>query len=308
MQNSTPYFFTIVNFNLILYNINMKSLVVNEKYNEKNLNRFLLDNFNNLTLNDLYKALRKKDIKVNGNRINKNITIYTGDVIDVYISDDILYSNKEYNLDIVYEDDMILVINKPSGIEVTGNNSLCTMLLNKYGNSIYPCHRLDRNTSGLVLFAKTEESLSILLEKFKNGEIQKHYICHVYGIPKHKKNILTSYLFKDAKKSMVYISDVPKKGYRKIITEYKVLEKFNDNTCILDINLHTGRTHQIRAHLAHIGCPIIGDGKYGNNEINKAFHSKTQKLCSYKMKFCFKQDSGILNYLNYKEFNIERPF
>jgi len=286
----------------------MKSLVVNEKYNEKNLNRFILDNFNNLTINDLYKALRKKDIKVNGTRTNKNITIYTGDIIDVYISDDILYSNKECNLNIVYEDNMIIVINKPSGIEVTGDNSLCTILVNEYGSNIYPCHRLDRNTSGLVLFAKTEEALSILLEKFKNEEIQKHYICHVYGIPKDKKNILTAYLFKDAKKSMVYISDNPKKGYRKIVTEYKVLEEFKDNTCILDINLHTGRTHQIRAHLAHIGYPIIGDGKYGNNEINKKFHFKTQKLCSYKMKFCFKQDSSILNYLNYKEFKIERPF
>lgn len=286
----------------------MKSLIVSQKYNEKNLTRLVLDHFNELSQNDLYKALRKKDIKINGKRINKNVTVHTGDSVEIYISDDILYKTNKSDLEIIYEDNMILVVNKPCGLEVTGNNSLSTLLLEKYKTNIYPCHRLDRNTTGLVLFAKNENVLSILLEKFRNGEIEKHYVCHVYGIPTIKKEILTAYLFKDSKKSMVYISDIPKKGYRKIVTGYKVLREFNDNTCILDINLHTGRTHQIRAHLAHIGYPIIGDGKYGNNEINKKFHAKTQKLCSYKLKFCFKKDSSVLNYLNYKEFKIDTSF
>ena len=165
-----------------------------------------------------------------------------------------------------------------------------------------PCHRLDRNTNGLVIFAKNQESLDILLEKFKHHEMEKHYLALVYGIPKKDTQILQAYLFKDRKKSQVYISDEPKKGYSKIITSYTVLEKYPDNTSLLDVEIQTGKTHQIRAHLSHIGLPIIGDGKYGNYEINKKFNCKTQKLISYKLKFNFKEDSGILNYLNNKTF------
>ena len=123
-------------------------------------------------------------------------------------------------------------------------------------------HRLDRNTYGLVIFAKNKKALEILLNKFKNMEIEKHYKCTVYGIPKIKNNTLKAYLFKDRKKSLVYISDETKKGYQKIITSYKVLsENLENNTSLLDVTLHIGKTHQIRAHLAHIGFPIIGDRK-----------------------------------------------
>ena len=281
----------------------MKKLIVNEKYNEKKLNQFLFATIPELTTNLFYKTLRKKDIKINGKRINENITIHTNDEILVYISDDFLQSN--FELDIFFEDDNILLINKPQGIEVTGEHSLTTYVHQKYSFCDYkpmPCHRIDRNTSGLVLFAKNEESLNILFDKFKKHEIEKHYLALVYGIPKEGSKKCDAYLFKDTKKSKVYISDNFKKGYQKITTIYNILEKRNDNTCLLDVQIPTGKTHQIRAHLAYIGYPIIGDGKYGINDINKKFGKKYQMLCSYILKFSFKTDSKILEYLNGKEF------
>ena len=282
----------------------MRTLVVDEKQNNKKLDKVIFDNFPNLKQNTLYKALRKKDIRVNNTRISENIIVHTDDIIKVFICDELLENTPTFS--IIYEDDFILVVNKPINLEITGNNSLTTLLEKDY-SFIKPCHRLDRNTTGLVLFAKTEEALNILLNKFKYHEIEKHYLATVYGILPKKQDRLEAYLFKDNKKSLVYISDTPKKGYQKIITSYKVIkENKKDNTSILDVNLETGRTHQIRAHLAHIGFPIIGDGKYGKNEINKKFNQKTQLLESYSLKFNFSSSSGILEYLNNKIIKITR--
>ena len=286
----------------------MRKLIVNEKYNNKKLSNFILDNFKNLSSNTFYKTLRKKDIRINGIKISENITVHTNDIISIYLTDEILYGNS-INIDVIYEDNNILVVNKPENISVTEDISstytLTTLMKEKFDKNLEPCHRLDRNTSGLVLFAKNKESLDILLKKFKNKEIEKHYLATVYGIPKKEHSILTDYLFKDSKKSLVYISNIPKKNYLEIITEYSLVSKnIQENTSVLDINLHTGRTHQIRAHLAYIGLPIIGDGKYGNNEINKKFNKKTQMLTSYYLKFNFSTDSGILNYLKNKEIKI----
>ena len=281
----------------------MQKLIVEPKYNNKKLSIFLYDHFSGLSSATLHKALRKKDIRINGQRINDDTLISEYDEITVYIIDDLLYKK----IDKVYEDDNILVVNKPQEMEVVGDNpSTLSSLLKKEYKYIEACHRIDRNTSGLVLFAKNKESLDILLEKFKGKEIEKHYRCTVLGIPEKKQAFLTAYLFKDNKKSMVYISDEPKKGYSKIETKYKVIsENKVKNTSLLDVEILTGRTHQIRAHLSHIGHPIIGDGKYGINEINKTFGQKYQMLENYSITFRFVNDSKILNYLKDKTIHLK---
>lgn len=286
----------------------MKKLVIDKKNNNKKIVQVLLNTFDGLSSPFIYKVLRQKDIKVNGQRIKENINVFEGDILEIFIDDKYLY--KKVNLDIIYEDENILIVNKPKEIEVlNNNNSSLTDIVQSYCNKKeafpYPCHRLDRNTSGLIIYAKNQESLDILNNKIENHEILKFYKCTVIGILKEKQATLTDYLFKDSKKSMVYISSTPKTGYKKIVTAYTVLkEDTKNNLSILEVELHTGRTHQIRAHLAYIGHPILGDGKYGNNLINKKFNKKTQELCAFKIKFNFKTNSGILDYLNGKEIKI----
>ena len=282
----------------------MKELIVPEKFNNKKLQSFLTYNFPSLSNSLFYKTLRKKDIRINDLRISENVILHTGDNVKIYISDEFLSPVIQKEINVIYEDSNIIIADKPAQIEVVENNSLTTLLKNQLNlQYLEPCHRLDRNTTGLILFAKNQEALNILLDKFKNHEIEKHYLAMVYGIPKDRVKTLQAYLFKDNKKSQVYISEVAKKGYVPITTKYAILStNKGKNYSVLDVELLTGKTHQIRAHLAYIGYPIIGDGKYGKNEINKRFGAKTQRLCSYKLKFAFKTDSTLLNYLKGKEF------
>ncbi len=289
----------------------MKNLIVTDKYNNKKLMNFLLDNFDGLTTSIFYKTLRKKDIKINDKRISENCLLRTGDDVKIYVADDFLY--KKLDIPIVYQDNNIVIFNKPQSIEVTGENSLTDyakkLFLNDANTFIEPCHRLDRNTSGLVLFARDKSSLDELLLAFKNHLVEKHYICAVYGIPKKKTQRLEAFLFKDSKKSQVYISDQPQKGYQKIITSYKLIKTNpQKNISLLDIQLETGKTHQIRAHLAYINLPILGDGKYGINKINKAFSLSKQQLSSYSLSFRLPLNSN-LSYLNEKIFKQSKmPF
>lgn len=286
----------------------MKSLIVSFEDNEKNLITYLTSKFPNLNVNAIYKAIRKKDIKINGKRISQNIKLSYNDKLDVYISDDILLGNKKtIDIPVVFEDENVVVFNKPINLEVDGNNSLASIMKDKY-NYLMPCHRIDRNTTGLVLFAKNEISLNIITNLFKNYNIEKHYIACVYGISKPKA-MLTDYLFKDSKKALVYISNEPKKGYTKIQTSYStILQNKDKKLSLLDVTLHTGKTHQIRAHLSYVGLPLLGDGKYGSYEINKRFKMTTQALCSYSITFHIDEDN-YLSYLNGTTIKLKKvPF
>lgn len=287
----------------------MKNIIVDNKNDGKKVVTFLLNQFNKLTQGTVHKALRNKDIRINNVKINENVTISSGDTITIYIKDDLLEDKNNFEINekmIVYDDENIVIVNKPREISVQSDNS--ELGIDKYLHEYYPnddikpCHRLDRNTAGLIIFSKNEAANIAMLNTIKNHGIRKYYRALVYGTPKQKAATLKAYLFKDSKNSRVIISDIKKKGYQEIITKYQLLNKNDDGTSLLEVELITGKTHQIRAHLAHIGLPIIGDGKYGINTINKQFKKKYQELESYKI--TFENVLKPLDYLNGKTIKI----
>lgn len=241
----------------------------------------------------IQKIIKGKNVKINGARVSTDMNVYAGDVVYVYYSD-----RERDSIEVVYRDENILVVNKSVGVEVQGENSLTSRINDiLIDETAAPVHRLDRNTMGLVVFALNKTAENELLASFKDREIDKTYNCIVVGKPKQPKSKHKAFLFKDAKKSMVYISDNQKQGYSPIETHVTLLKSF-DELSLLEVKLVTGRTHQIRAHLAHLKMPILGDGKYGINKINRRYRAKTQLLCCTKITFHFAQ--GALKYLDGK--------
>lgn len=293
--------------------------------------RFLSKAYPNLKSPLVCKLMRKKRIKLNGARVEPNVILKEGDVFRFYLSEELLakepikresdFRDISAEINVIYEDENILLIDKPAGLVVheDNDNSVDTLinrvlsyLYNKgefdpeRENSFTPAlvNRIDRNTSGIVIAAKNAESLRILNQKVRDREIQKLYLCAVRGVLEPRSAALTSYLKKLPDENKVLISDTPKPEYLMIKTKYRVLESSGELS-LVEADLLTGRTHQIRAHFAHIGHALLGDGKYGDNAFNKRYGAKTQALCSYKLVFKFTTDAGALEYLNGRAFTVK---
>ena len=303
----------------------MRKIIINRNDAGQRIDKYLTKSFKNLPISLMYKYIRKKRIKLNGKKCEISSRLNEGDVLELYINDEFFEkSENQYDflkapnkIDILYEDDNILLLDKKPGLIVHPDenyhfDSLIARITHylydkkefdpENENSFAPAlvNRIDRNTGGIVIAAKNAEVLRILNQKMKNRELKKIYLCIVHGKLKNKSGILNGYLDKNEKQNRVYISSNKKEGLKHIKTKYKVLKEY-DNASLVEVELLTGRTHQIRAHFAFIGHPLLGDGKYGTNELNKGTGFKYQALYSYKLIFNFSTPSGTLEYLNGKE-------
>ncbi|MGN0518150.1 MAG: RluA family pseudouridine synthase [Acutalibacteraceae bacterium] len=294
------------------------------------LDKYLTKCFPTMPKSLMYKYIRTKYIKVNGKKCDIATRLSEGDVITYYIKDEFFEQTVDENyeflkapsvLNILYEDENILLADKKQGLLVHPDETYhFDSLIARIQHYLYDkgeynpsdeasfapalVNRIDRNTGGIVIAAKNAESLRILNEKMKNRELQKYYLCVVQGILNKKSGLLVGYLEKNENKNKVYILSKPNENTKTVKTEYKVIAEGGGKS-LLEVHLLTGRTHQIRAHMASIGHPLIGDGKYGSNEVNRKEGHKWQMLYSYKLNFEFESDAGILNYLNGKSFQVK---
>ena len=307
----------------------MKEYIINNNDANQRLDKFVTKSAPLLPKSMLYKYIRLKRIKVNGKRAEISTRLVAGDLVEMYINDEFFaekpktyeFMSASKKLNIVYEDENIMLCDKPEGLIVHPDendyNDNLIFRIQRYlfekgeynpddEHSFAPslANRIDRNTGGIVIAAKNAESLRVLNEKIKHRELDKYYLCLIHGTLKKKEDTLTAYLVKKENRNMVIVSKDKTEGAKEIRTKYKVLHEKQDCS-LLEIELLTGRTHQIRAHFASIGHSLVGDGKYGKNKYDKKRGFTHQALYSYKLRFNFTTDAGILNYLNGKEFTVD---
>ena len=308
----------------------MKEFTIGKNDAGQRLDRYLAKAVPLLPASLAQKYIRIKRIKRNGGRCQRDDRLEIGDVLQLYINDEFFDAPREDNayltvaapkLNIVYEDDQIILVDKRPGLAVHPHDGaeygrtlidhIQAYLYQKREwnpreeNSFAPalCNRIDRNTGGIVIAAKTAEALRVMNQKIKDRELDKRYLAIVEGIPKPQKGTLKGYLFKDAKKNRVFVTDTPQTGSKSCETRYEVLAS-HQGLSLVECELVTGRTHQIRAQFAHAGHPLLGDGKYG--KLDKRFDRTYQALYSYKLTFQFTTDAGALAYLNGKSFQVQK--
>lgn len=305
---------------------NMKTMIITNNDSGQRLDKFLSKSLKAMPESLLYKYIRKKRIKVNGKKGEVSTRLQEGDVLSLYINDEFFQECEEAydflkapkKLNILYEDDNLLLLDKQPGLIVHPDETYhFDSLIARVKHYLYEkgcfdpakeqsftpslVNRIDRNTGGIVIAAKNAETLRILNDKMRNRELKKRYLCIVHGLFTQKSGTLTAYLEKNESQHRVYISKKPTKKTKTIQTRYQVLDE-KDRFSLVEVELLTGRTHQIRAHMAYLGHPLVGDGKYGTNALNKPTGYKYQALYSYKLTFSFTSPSGSLEYLNGREF------